>query len=589
MSSRTIELICGLTTIALASGCYTGLHPDGAGSASGGDAGGSAGDSEGEGGDDDGDGVPVCDDAGGGKLSMRRLTRDELVHSMEAVVGSAVMEATAVTQATALIPVDSPGDLVAEFQNGHAFEHAYGMLASAQAVAAEVADDATAREAIFGSCAAQADSACAEAYLDGPGLRILKRPLDPERRQSLLDGFASEGGGIEGMQWLLARVLQAPEAVFHLELPREDCDDACREAFGGLVVVDDWSVAARLAYALTGQGPDDALLEAAAAGELRTQDDVRPHAQRLLQTPAARRQFGAVLDGWLMLKLLPDANATMAGVAGIDPEGLTEEAREELLEYAAYLVFEGEADANDLLQTPLGFPRSQRLAQLYGSEVATDGPVALEGGHGGLLLRIAPLLSGHPHTSPILRGAYVRKRLLCDEVPAPDPQTVAEGLEELENSDRTMVSTRELVEELTSPALCAGCHQLVNPIGFTLESFDPLGQWRSEEIVYDPDGSELARHEIDTRVTEAGLEDGAPDALDGPADLTAALAGSTKVRACLAERFVTHAQLRPAVGADACAIEEVEQALLDGSTVADAWIAAVVNAELFVRADEDSP
>lgn len=583
MSSRTIELLGGLT---LVTACYSGLGADGAGSASGGDAA-SDGASEGGEGDDDGSSVPGCDDPerGQGKIAMRRLTRDELVHSLEAIVGASVMETTAVTDAIALIPNESPGDLVADFQNGHAFEHAYGMLATAQVIASTVADDASVRDEVYGACAEQADEACASAFLDGVGLRVLKRPLDEDRRASLLGGFAAEGGGLAGMQWLLSRLLQAPEAVFHLELPREDCDD-CPE---GLVTIDDWSVASRLSYALTGQGPDDALLQAAAAGELRTQDQVRPHAERLLESPAARRQFGAVLDSWLMLQLLPDPNLTMASVAGIDPEGLAAEAREELLEYAAYLVFEGEANATDLLQTPLGFPRSQRLAQLYGSEVATDEPVALDNGHGGLLLRIAPLLSGHRHTSPILRGAYVRKRLLCDEVPAPDPEIVAAGLEELENSDRTMVSTRELVEELTSPQLCAACHQLVNPIGFTLESFDPLGQWRTEEIVYDEEGTEVARHDIDTRVTNVGLEEDAPDVLDGPRDLLAALAESEKVRACLAERMVTQSQLRPADDADDCAIAEVEHELLEGATIADAWIAAIVNRELFVRAEEDSP
>jgi hypothetical protein len=576
----------GLAALAFAAACYTGIDSDTAASS------GADGGSGGDGGDDGGVGDLECNGGqrGSDNVAMRRKTRAELLQSLQAVVGPAIMQTATVGDAAALIPGDSPGDLVADFQNGHAYEHAHGMLVTAQAVAAEVADDDAASDAVFGECGATADLACAEAFVDTTGLRILGRPLDDARRQSILDGFVAEGEGIDGMKWLLARLVQSPEAVFHLEVPRSDCDAACLDSFGGLVPVDDWTVASRLSYALTGQGPDDGLLAAAAAGKLRSLAAVRPHAMRLVQSEPARRKLAEIVDSWLTLGTLPDANTTVASVAGIDAEGLTEEAHQELLDYVAYMVLETDADATALLEAPLGFPRSERMAALYGSQVALgDEPVTLEGGHGGLLLRIAPLMSGQLHTSPILRGAYVRKRLLCDEVPAPDPETVAAGLEELEHADRTMVSTRELIEELTSPPLCASCHQLVNPIGFVVESFDPLGRWRNEEIVYDAEGNELARHPIDTHVDNPTLEEGGPTTLEGPADLMAALAESTKLRACIAERLVTHTQLRPVSDADECAIEEVEQALLDGSSVADAWIDAVAAPELFVRAKEESP
>jgi hypothetical protein len=655
---------------------------------------------------------------GQGQLAMRRLTRDELLHSFTAVIGGEVMSASAVTLAASQIPGEPPGDLVATFQNGHAFDHVSGMLQTAQAVASELASSAAARDRVLGACAAEADRACAEAFLDGAALALMRRPLGAERRAALLAAFDAEGGGLPGMQWLLARTLQAPETLFHLELPQQTCEStpgedlsfdgddaavffsplatggeveppaeldengwfvwqipgarvlgryttlrialtaradddvpleldvnlndtpllpgitvapgtqtleaavmiesganvkvgvqyknaaagrtlvlerltlggdadatACTAvpADGALFKVDAWSVASRLAYAITGQGPDAALLDAAANDQLSSEAEVRPHAERLIATPAARTQLHAVLRAWLNLDAIPTPHDAIAERAGIEPDGLSEEAVTELLDYATYQILDREADTTALMSDAIGFPRSERMATLYGSDVASsDEPVSLPE-HGGLLLRIAPLLSGQLSSSPILRGVYVRKRVLCDTLPSPDFSIVNERLDELAHQDKTMATTREAVTAITSVSPCNGCHVSINPIGFALESFDPLGMPRSEELVLDEDGNELARHPIDTRVTAANLEAGLPDELSGADELNEALGRSYKVRACIAERLYTHARLRPSAEPDHCALAALEEALTDGGSIKDAWLAAVVGPELFVR------
>jgi hypothetical protein len=200
-----------------------------------------------------------------------------------------------------------------------------------------------------------------------------------------------------------------------------------------------------------------------------------------------------------------------------------------------------------------------------------------------MLLRLAPLLSGQLSSSPILRGVYVRKRMLCDVLPSPDFSIISSRLEMFEAQDRTQVSTREAVTAITSEGACPTCHVQINPIGFTLERFDPLGQPRDEEIVFDATGEELARHAIDTHVTAANLEPGLPSELDGAEALNSALAGSAKVRACVAERLYTHARLRPASEPDHCALAELESWLRAGGSIKEAWLRSVVGPELFVR------
>jgi Protein of unknown function (DUF1592)/Protein of unknown function (DUF1588)/Protein of unknown function (DUF1585) len=668
-----------------------------------------------------------CDDEearGTGTGAMRRLTREEYLQAAEYVFGASLMAAPAVEQAAAQIPGETTGDITKEFQNGHALDHVQGILLTAEAVAAAVVADRATLERVVGTCASKADATCAGNFLDAGARRIVRRALDPERRQALLSAFSGAGGGTQGVQALLARLLQAPEAVFHLELPRQRCvttgapaqtasfawndrvaffspapsadklappevintrgwyvwdipasqvaasytrltlelnvsapsggtillninldDKALQQnvtltagaqqinidvalpqrdaiklgvdvtnasadrtltmrslklattasevsdctpeaASGGKMTLDDWSVASRLAFALTGRGPDEELLKAAARGELRSEAQVRPHAARLIRSPDARRQLEAVLDSWLHLNLLPTPTDTIANAAGIDPAGLGAEARRELLDYATYLVLDRDADAESLMTARIGFPRSDRMAKLYGSAIATDDkPVDLPNGHGGLLLRVAPLLSGQHRSSPIMRGVYVRKSLMCDELPSPDFSVVQARTQALEEADPAKMSAREITTALTSPPTCMGCHVNINPIGFTLEQFGPLGLPRKVEVAYTLDGQEVGQHPIDATTTAAQLEIGGPDRLDGAEDLMEALANGGKVRACIAERFYTHAQMRPAVDADSCALAEVEQGLRDGMSIKEAWLLAVVNAELFLRKD----
>lgn len=405
------------------------------------------------------------------------------------------------------------------------------------------------------------------------------------RADVMLAAGANAKVGVQLKNAAAGRSLALRAVTFASDASVLECTDV--PASGGLYEVDSWSVASRLAYALTGEGPDAELLEAAEKGELRSEAQARPHAERLIESPAARRQLEAVLVAWLNLNAIPTPHDAVAERAGIEGEGLPAEARQELLDYATYQILDRDADTTRLMSEPIGFPRSERMATLYGSEVASGAePVSLPNGHSGMLLRIAPLLSGKLAASPILRGVYVRKRILCDVLPSPDFSIVSSRLEQLEEQDLGALTTREAVTTITSEGACPMCHVQINPIGFALETFAPLGLPRSEEIVLDEAGEEVARHALDTYVSDANLEPGLPSELSGAEDLNEALADSSKVRACIAERLYTHARLRPASTADACGLSEVEQSLRQGATIQEAWLQAVLGPELFVREDK---
>jgi hypothetical protein len=532
------------------------------------------------------------------QLALRRLTRDEYLDSLRIAFGDEIVSSAAVREAALRIPEETTGDITREFQNAHTYEHAAGILRISQAIARTVVNDAALRKRVFGECAeAEADYECAERYLAGGGVRITKRPLDVQRQSALLDAFSDAGEGNAGLELLLSRLLQAPETVFHMAVPRQRCSSTvetvgsdsqeCQEESrqAGAVQVDDWTVASRVSFALTGHAPDQALLDAAESGELRNVEQARAHAERLMESTDARKQLEAILDAWLKLRTLPTPDLAVAKNAGVDTAGLSEEARRELLDYALYEILDREVDAPTLMTDAVGFPRSAGMAKLYGTAIveAGDEPAVLPNGHRGLLLRVAPLLSGQLRTSPILRGVYVRMRLLCDELLSPDFSIVQSRTTDSLELDRQKLSSRQIAEQVTEPALCMGCHVQINALGFALEAYGPLGAHRDVELDLDADGNALATLPIDTHVQQANIEDGAPQQLSDADALVAAIATSTKYQACIAERFFSQAQMRKPAAADLCTLSEIEAVLRNGGSVKDAWLASIVHADLFIR------
>lgn len=353
----------------------------------------------------------------------------------------------------------------------------------------------------------------------------------------------------------------------------------------GRTLLDDYEIASRISYSVIGSTPDSELLQAAANQSLRTIAGVRTQVERLLTNSAARARLDQITDAWLLTNAIPDPNPALASVAGIQANGLKEEAKREVQEYMSYMVLDRQANVKTLMTEKIGFPRTARLASIYGSGIAQGStPVNLTQGHGGLLLRASVLLSGNVASSPILRGVYVRKRLLCDNLASPDFAVVDQRNQELGIIDRTVYSGRQVAEKITAPQACASCHTSINPLGFALEAFDPLGKARTEELVYNGMGQVIARHNLDLSVVDAFIEGVGKKPLAGAQDLLDGIANSSKIRSCISERFYSHARLRSISNStDGCALLEVETALAQGLSVKEAFIRSIANEDIFWR------
>ena len=176
-----------------------------------------------------------------------------------------------------------------------------------------------------------------------------------------------------------------------------------------------------------------------------------------------------------------------------------------------------------------------------------------------------------------MKGVFIRKNILCDDIPPPPPGANAKPPDLGPN-----MTTRESVAAITEMpgTVCAGCHTaVINPLGYATEGFDSLGRFRTAQRLFDASGAQTGTKPVDTTsVPQVDLGDTTPSA--GPGDLMSLIAGSGKVEACLARSFFRFTYGRwEDTAADACALEDSRKVLAGGGTITDLLKAAVTSAE----------
>jgi len=377
-------------------------------------------------------------------------------------------------------------------------------------------------EAFTGCPAPKVGDACVDGFVGTFTAKAWRRPAAGDEVAALLalgsKVAADLGDPVQGLKFMLAGVLMSPHFLFRVEVG-EPGPEAYRYT--------SWEMASRLSFLLLDAPPDDELRAAAKSGELVTSGGVRAQATRLLNDPRARvaltrffRDFMNIggLDGLdKQPDKFPQMTATLGPSMRIEIERMFEEN-----------VFEREGDFRDLFTTR-DTHVNEDLARVYGIEGITGPdwtPITLpdDGKRAGILTTPGFLaLNAHKtQTSPTRRGRFIRLNLLCQDVPPPPP-----GIDTtLPDADPTKPTTlRERLDAHRKDPACAGCHQKMDPIGFTLERFDSIGAYR------DMDENNLP-------IDSASEIDGAP--VDGPMDMTALIAALPEVGACVARRFYEH-------------------------------------------------
>lgn len=308
-----------------------------------------------------------------------------------------------------------------------------------------------------------------------------RRPLarqDEKRLKSYYRRLKAEKGldHEKAIRALLARVLVAPEFLYRIESPVKRAP---------IVALSDFEMASRLSYFLWSSKPDDALLEAAAKGELSNPEQLASQARRMLKDPKARRLSVEFFGQWLGFYRFDDYAGIDTGTFPNFDGPLKTSMYEESIRFFEYLLVE-DRPVDEILFADYAF-LNQRLATHYGipweeTNTASDKLRQVEGVqkyHRGGLLRLGTVLavtSAPQRTSAVKRGDWVLRRILGTPTPPPPADVGSIPAEEVLPDGLTV---RERLEAHRLDSSCVNCHTKIDPLGFALENFNPVGQWRA--------------------------------------------------------------------------------------------------------------
>ncbi|HSO31594.1 MAG TPA: DUF1592 domain-containing protein [Labilithrix sp.] len=375
-------------------------------------------------------------------------------------------------------------------------------------------------------------SACATSFIEAAGSRVFRRPLSLEERDRFTLRFQAWSSAIDfeaAVRLTVSAMLQSPQFLYRAEPPPPP------EGEGSKVVpVEPFAMASRLSFFLWESVPDGDLLGAASRDELRSAEQIRAQAERMLRDERARRVLWSFHRQWLGLdRILGEEH--LVRTPQVDPSWTAASplaAAAESRLFVENVLMEG-GTLRDLLLSRRAWVNGE-MARLYGAQPPAD-PAAWhevmlpEGQRAGILTRSA-FLAGYSHrgaTSPPIRGNGIELHLLC-QLPISPPPGVDLSMPKAAPNDGPKTN-RMLFETRTAPPACQGCHLGLNGFGFGFESYDAAGAFQTREQGLP----------IDARGRVVGTDVDRP--FDGAVDLSTALEGSDVVRACVTRQWMTYA------------------------------------------------
>ncbi|MFN7923813.1 MAG: DUF1592 domain-containing protein [Bryobacteraceae bacterium] len=389
------------------------------------------------------------------------------------------------------------------------------------------------------------EDACAQRIFRTLARRAYRRGVSDADIEAPMKFYrASKAEGFDtGVEMGVRAVLVSPEFLFRVER------DPGGTAPGAAYRISDLELASRVSFFLWSSIPDDELVEAATRGKLHEPAVLEKQVRRMLADQRSHTLASNFAGQWLHLRNLASMTPDMRGFPDFD-DNLRQAFRRET-EIFFESVQREDRSVLDLLRADYTFV-NERLAKhygipnIYGSRFrrvsfAPDTPEALR--RGGLLRHgsILTVTSYATRTSPVIRGKWIMENLLGTVPPPPPPNVPA--LKDNGGGGKFQTVRERLAQHRENPA-CAGCHHLMDPVGFSLENYDAVGRWRE---------SEEGMAAVDVT---GGLPDGSK--FDGVAGLQKAMLDRPDVFSnTVTEKLLTYALGRGVETHDAPAVRQI--------------------------------
>jgi hypothetical protein len=441
--------------------------------------------------------------------------------------------------------------------------------------------DSLSRRRVFAcrpTAAAQEDT-CARQILTTLARRAYRRPATAQDVATLMEFYEHgrrEGTFDDGIELALRRLLASPQFLVRAE--REPATVRAGQTYR----ITDLELASRLSFFLWSSIPDDALLTAASQGRLSNARVLEQQVRRMLSDPRSEALVSNFAQQLLYLRNLPATSPDGVFYPDWDDELRKAFARETELFFASIL--REDRNVVDLLTGDYTFV-NERLARhygipnIYGSHFRRV-PLGPELEYRRGLLGKGSFLSvtwtQNFRTSPVKRGVWVLENILGTPPPEPPPNVPA--LEDTAAAAKKVLTLREQMTLHRGSPTCAGCHKIMDPIGFALDNFDADGKWRTKQ---GGDGGVP----IDAAVQ---LYDG--DKVDGPVGLRRwLLKYSPQFVAMFTEKMMTFALGRGVEYEDMPTIRSVVREVAKNNNRFSAIVLGIVRSPQFqmrVKADE---
>jgi hypothetical protein len=458
-----------------------------------------------------------CGELMPGRRLLRRLSHQEYQYTIFDLLG---------------LDIDAKASFVADpslhgFDNPPEELNVSSLLVNQYREMAEQLGESVSLDSLLPCSISEGNIQCAQRFIVNFGQRAYRRPLTHTEVDQYLDIYrlvVTQECFEQGVRWIIIAMLQSPHFLYRSELGWREGDRFKLSAY---------ELASELSYLVWQSMPDEELFELATQGELLNPEVVDTQLQRLLADPRSVRTAQYFVERWLHLDRLMQVTRDSIIYAA-----LYFELREMMLTETRLFVEDlwlSSSSLSRLFSSNYSWINAE-LAEYYGLELGEPHPEAL-GFHRAEVGITRPagiftqgsFLTTHAaptSSSPILRGVTLREQLLCDHLDPPP-----EGLEIIPPLFDPTLSTRERFAAHTEDALCASCHQLIDPLGFAFENYDGIGRYRVVE------GSEGMEIDIDSSGI-LNLENGTNVEFSGVDELSSILSENQKVRACYVKQWM---------------------------------------------------
>ena len=375
------------------------------------------------------------------------------------------------------------------------------------------------------------DQVCLQTVVKQLGLALFRRPIaDEETLQysSLYQSIRSDSSSDEAVKVMLEAMMRSPFAQFRFEL------GAAVAGSPGVFQLMPFELASQISFALTDSPPDAELLAAAQKGDLIQKDVLEKHIARLMKSEKFEAGFAEFITLWTGTKWLPTISKSKPRYPQYGVEvvkSMLEEERQFAVDFLRRegtfkdLLTQTETTITPPLATIYGLPAFQGAKKINSPKERRSGIFTLPG--------VIAAHSSSSETGPVGRGVFLMEKLLCYTPPPPPPDIVTV----VPKIDPNLTFRERFAAHVANPT-CASCHVTLDPLGFSMERYDAIGQFRSTDAGKPIDSS----GEIKLSGTSFSFDD-APQMLN-------LLADSKDIQQCFVKQVMHYAFGRPMGRAD---------------------------------------